>query len=405
MKLKLVDLQREYELKSAQMLAMANAADTGAKNSDGSPQISMTAEQLGEFKTRQAELDGIATQMESLQQAELAIKNAQIGKPITRLMDDGAQKATKSFGQMFVGAKEFANPHNRKSCSFKLDDVDVKTLMQTSAGYAPANPRTDIVVLSAQRRPVVADLIPQDSTELSAIKYMLETTFTNAAATASEGAQYAESALAYTEQTALVQKIATFLPVTDEQLDDVPGLEALINQRMGLMLALTEETQLLSGSGTPPDIYGFLNASGLQTQAQSTDNTHDAILKAFTKVRFTGYAEPTGVIMHPTDWQNLRLTKTADGLYLWGPPAESGIERIWGKPIIVTPAITAGTALCGDFTMYSHLSRRKGVEVDISNSHSDYFIKGKLAIRIQERISLEIYRPSAFCSITGITAS
>ena len=45
---------------------------------------------------------------------------------------------------------------------------------------------------------------------------------------------------------------------------------------------------------------------------------------------------------------------------------------------------------------------RSGIEVKVSDSHDDYFVKGKQAIRADLRAALCVYRDAAFCEVTGI---
>ncbi len=406
------------ERKAAELHQIFEEHKTDQVDEAGRPMFDLSVKQVQEIRDREEELNEINRELEQARMQDIFTSNqrrSQELKEVVRTIPHDAppEKRRAAIDQklmdggklsdLVLESREYKGKGARgQRFAVEIEDFDVKTLMTTSAGFSAPNNRGPKLVYSAQRRPVVADLIPTDTTTNSLIKYMEETTFTNSSAAVSEGAAKPESADAWTERSEPVQKIATWLPVTEEQLDDVPQIRNVIDNRLTLMLMLTEETELLTGNGTPPHLQGFLTKSGVQTQAKGSDDPQDAIYKAFTLVRFTGFAEPTGVIMHPNDWQDIRLQRTTEGLYIFGNPAEPGEERLWGKPVVVTPAMTENTALTGDFVAYSHISRKMGIRIDASDSHDVYFVYNKIAIRIEERLALEIYRGSAFAKITSI---
>lgn len=379
-----------------------------------------SAAKAAEIRRRNDELTELGKQFDELRALdEMAKKNRAIHESMSGSARGGVahpagdpegksggqrEPVRKSIGDLFVETAEYKGGAgaSRPMLRVEIPGVTLKTTISLSAGFTQAPMRTAVVVESAQRRPVVADLIPQDDTTANAIRYMEETTFTNAAAPVAEAAVKPESALAWTERTVPVEVVAHWIPITRQQLEDVPAIRGIVDNRLTFMLLLAEENQLLNGNGTSPQLTGFYNKTGIQTQAKGADAVPDAIYKAMTKVRYTGFAEPSGIVLHPNDWQDVRLLKTADGVYIWGSPAEAGPERIWGKPVVITTAATENTGLLGDFALYSHISRREGVAIDVSDSHSDFFIRNQLAIRAEERLSLEIYRAAAFATISGI---
>lgn len=329
----------------------------------------------------------------------------------------------KSMGELLAGEKayqEWAAKGAAGGISFSYDDIwasdmlakgaqfdtlGTKTLFETGAGYAPESVRMPGFVEAATRPIQLLDIIPMFRTGQDSIKYMEETTRTHAAAETAEGGAFAESTFAFTEKESAVRKITDSLPVTDEQLEDVPMMSGYINNRLTFGLRQRLDAQCLIGNGTAPNLRGLKNTVGIQTQAKGADPVPDAFFKAMTKIRLVGRAIPTHHVMHPTDWQNVRLLKTADGVYIWGSPSEAGPERLWGLSVVQEDADAQGTGYVGSFQpAWLSLFEKKGVDIQLGYVGTQ-FAEGKRTVRADMRAALVFFRPAAFCSVTGLPAA
>jgi hypothetical protein len=323
----------------------------------------------------------------------------QFGRPVSMM-----GHAVKSIGEQFVEHENYKSFVKTPNLVISLPEFDVKTLFQTSAGWAPFVERRPGIVLSPQQQPRIVDLIPSMETSQSAIKWMLETTYTNNAAETAEDGNYPESVFQATEQTTPVNKFAVTLPATDEQLDDVPGARDYLNNRLTLNLRQRLDSQLWGGNGTSPNLKGMTQITGIQTQAKGADSDFDAILKAINNVQSVGFADPSAVLMHPNDWTKLRLIRS-NGLYVLGYPGDAVAPRLWGLPVVTSTYVTATIAMVADFATYTELWYRKGISFDLTNSHASEFTAGVQRFRAQMRVAFVVTRPTALCEVTGLAGT
>lgn len=400
----LIEKRKEFESKQKKLHEIFEQAKTGGKDLDLEKVTVLkgtTDEKAQEIRKMNEELDRLGKEIETFVELEKADKADQERQKLLNEKDHvpfpDQKGKEKSFGQKCIESGVF-----KLKNAVKHIDVETKTLFQRSAGWEPESTRSGMVIDYATRPIEVIDMLPQGNTNQAAYKFMEETTFTDNAAEVAEAGSYGEAALALTERSQTVEKIAVFIPVTDEQLEDEAGVASYLDQRLVFMIRRRVGYQCINGDGVTPNLLGFLNKVGIQTQAKGADPTPDAFYKAMTLIRVTGQAEPTAIIIHPNDWQSIRLLRTTDGIYIWGNPSESGVERLWGLPIIQAQAETENTGLVGAFAPYSMFFTRRGVDVQVTNSHDDYFIKGKQCIRADMRGVLVIYRAAAFCTVTGI---
>jgi len=280
--------------------------------------------------------------------------------------------------------------------------LGVKSVMTTSSGFAPQSFRDGTVVPIISRPPQLLDLIRIDQTDQNAVKFMKQTTRTNSAATKGEATSLDESTLIYTESTVNIRKIGVFLPITEEQLEDEPGVRALIDEDLKLMVRQKLDEQITVGDGTGTNILGFYNQAAVLSQAAGSDSAFDQIMKAMTKVRTTGRAKPNLVVLHSDNYQSLALTKTSDGLYVFGHPGDAPLNRVWGVQIVASEALTAGTGMVID-TDFARIKIRGELTVASSNSHEDYFTSDQVAVRAIVRAGLQVLRDQSICRLTGLS--
>lgn len=268
------------------------------------------------------------------------------------------------------------------------------------------------------QRLTVADLIPQAATGTNTVRYVVEGTATSGAAGVAEGASKPESTLALSTTDEPVKKIATSLTVSDEMLEDAQQTQGYVNGRLSLFVAIEDERQLVAGGGTN-ELVGLTGRSGVTTWGRGTvDSNAVALFKAMNGQRGSSFLEPSAIILNPANWQTTRLATDSAGQFMGGGPfmgqyGNNGMvgngnqlggqmDTLWGKPVVVTTAVGAGTALVGAFDTAAQIYRRSGVTVEASNSHSDYFEKNLVKIRAEERLALCVYRPAAFTLVTGL---
>jgi HK97 family phage major capsid protein len=262
-----------------------------------------------------------------------------------------------------------------------------------------------------QRPLVVGDLLPHVSTESDTIEYIQEAVWTNNAAPVAEATATTgtsglkpESVLSFVPQTAPVRTIAHWLPVTNRMLADAPAIRGYINTRLLGGLDQAVENQILNGDGTGENLLGILNTPNVQVTGAGSD-VLGAMWTARTLIRTNGLANPTAVVINPTNFSQIRLARenTASatlGNYLMGPPSQVGPTTVWGLPVVESLYEPAGTILVGDFDMGSEIFDREQGAIRVGWIDQQ-FVRNITTILAELRLAFCTFRPQVYCRITG----
>lgn len=343
--------------------------------------------------------------------------------------DPEFERFLKSPGQEFIESDEFKaiiaggklnNPNNKVEFSVDVNgSLLEKALVYSISTGGGANVFPEYLpgvrVPALFRELTVLDLIARGTTESNLIDYVQETLpATNSAAPVAEATATTgtsgtkpEGAVAYTLQSVPVRTIAWWIPITNRMLADAPALRSVIDNRLLLGLNLTLESQVITGDGTGENFTGISNATSINVTGIGAGlNRLDAVFQGMTQVRVTGLSRPTGTVLHPIDFQTIRLTRESlatatQGGYLMGPPSLQGAVTLWGLPIVQSLGTPQGTAFTGDFAMGCMLFDREEAAVRVGYIN-DQFVRNMQTLLAELRAAFVVWRGAAFSKITGM---
>lgn len=333
-----------------------------------------------------------------------------------------APESAKSLGDAFIrsdgyrGAKErgFAGRFTTGIVEMPFDSYGQKLTIEgltvssitDAGGNLPLGPQVvpGVVTGYPENRLVLADLFGQGRATQNTINWLEEVNsattgplserYSDSDATVtltSEGLPKPAAAINFVKRSATLDKIAGFLPVSEEMLEDEPQIASYINSRLALFIRQAEDAYL----------FDELTSAGIGTatgaQLGGANNWFDAVAAGIMEVQREGGLEPDAVVMNPADYWTMRVSKsTGDGNYFGGSPFNAPGSNPWGLRTYVTNAQQTGTALVGAFRNGATVWRKGGVSVEASNSHDDYFRRNLVALRAEERLALTVFRPLAF---------
>jgi HK97 family phage major capsid protein len=243
---------------------------------------------------------------------------------------------------------------------------------------------------------LIRDLLMPGRTDKQVVQYFKETGFTNAAGFVSENTRKPQSDIEFEFAEAPVRTIAHFVKATNQILADVPLLRTYIDFRLRWGVKFVENDALLNGSGAGQSIEGLKPAATPYdtSRNEAGDTRIDTIRRAMTQVDLAFY--PTsGMILHPTDWEKIELTKTDDGAYVFANPLALAGPVLWGRRVVVTAAQTEGEFTIGAFNLAAQIFDREDITVEIATENEDDFVNNRVTIRGEERLAMAVHRPEA----------
>ena len=336
------------------------------------------------------------------------------------------RQARKSLGEAFLDSPEFKSlmqsgsanmPAPYKSGNDVYSQKDLYSALPTGTPGSFGTIQRDAIVVPPMRTKRVRDLFPTRTTTAAVIEYFRMTGFVNNAAAVSERSgtpanftAKPQSSFTFVGEQAPVRTLAHWEAAHRNVLADEPQLRSIIDNELMYGLRLQEDSQILNGNGTGENLTGVLQTSGIQTYDWSdgayssvaglSDTKADAIRRAAT-LSFLAYYEPTGVVLHPNDWEDIELTKDGNGAYVVAVSvAMGGEQKLWRIPVVDTPAIAEGTALVGAFGTGAQLYDREQASIRISEQHADFFVRNAIVILAEQRLALAVKRPEAFVKVT-----
>lgn len=360
------------------------------------------AEKMSNVPTN-ADVDALKSDLESLKNLEE--KSQELEKSIAKFegkLEAMSEKATEPKAEKLSIGQAVAKAYEKNLDSIKdavekggKMSLNIKTTTIT-ADYTGDYALTDFdseVDRTVRKRYGILENVNRGQTASKFVTYVQQTADSNIGWT-DEGAAKTQGEPTWAEVSEEVKKIASYVKVSKEMLDDLSFIRGEINN--DLMEGVREgiEEALLNGTGATGQIKGLINASmGLPGYNGNFDdeiqdaNITDLMRVAKAQIEASNFS-PTHVVLNPEDIAKLQLTKASDGMYTYPmflpTQAGDGEMSIAGMRVISSTYMPVGDYLVGDLSKVN-VKFRDDMNLSVGLDTDD-FTKNMITILAEARL-------------------
>lgn len=309
-----------------------------------------------------------------------------------------ATGAGGSLGRRVAAHPELKQVANRRMESARIvTDLDLKALLVPPAAlsepYGVAHPGLALPGVTA-----FLPIVPTESGAVDVPKVgRASGALPVAPATAISGATGLKPELvtSYGPATRVVLvTVAGYIETTTRALADAALLAQLVDQDVRQAVSDELDHQVLSGSGTAPNMLGISNWPGIGSVTATAGSELAALLQAVALATTAGRRVPTVAFVSLGSWA--KLVGTASTIDMLGPE----MTLPGNIPLVPSAGLADGTALVGCGPTAPIFSRG-GVVVE-TGFHDQGFVRNVVTVRGEVDSVVGVVTPSAWVKVTGL---
>jgi HK97 family phage major capsid protein len=238
----------------------------------------------------------------------------------------------------------------------------------------------------------VRDFVPQGTMNGSSFPFQYESAaMIGAPAPVAEGDLKPEVEIRLAEALAPAEYVAGWTNMSTKLLDDVPGMNTFLRNRLVNALMVAEDGQLITGTGVSPQLKG-IGTAGNFTAATDLAAVDDMLQILGGIGQLAGYnRRANAILLSVADYFRLIGTQTETNGLKIVEVSGTGQFTFLGIPVAYTPAIATGTYYVADLQNGALLLFREAPRVEFFYEDSDNVRRNAVTVRIEERIAFPVF--------------
>ena len=213
-----------------------------------------------------------------------------------------------------------------------------------------------------------------------------------------EGSDKPETTFKVDAKTGQVKTIATWTKVSEQLFADKSQLINILDNNLTHAVDVTVQNQLISGDGLGENLSGISKAGNFTDYATGSgeaSNTVDLLRNVAFKMRGANIDNLT-IVLNWSDWSALLGLKSNTNEYLINGILDPVKQTIYGIPVVLSSAMTAGKFAMGNFKMGGIVFDKTSMALEIDRTGDD-FTKNLITIRAERRLGFAVVQPKAIC--------